>query len=137
MNLHPIAHAATRPDHPAIIMTGSGEQMTYGELDQAANRFAHLLRSHGFVTHQDGGDAFAVLLENRPEYYVLNWGSQRVGTMLVPISTRLTGPEISYILKDSGAKMLVTSTRFADVLETVRAECAELKVLVLDSGDAE
>ncbi|MEM1196942.1 MAG: acyl-CoA synthetase [Pseudomonadota bacterium] len=133
MNLHPISHAATRPDHPAVIMTGSGEQMSYGELDAAANRFANLLQSRGMGPTESGGDAFAVLLENRPEFYVLNWGSQRVGTMLVPVSTRLTGPEIAYILKDSEAKLLVTSTRFAGVMDAIRAECLDLDILVMGS----
>ena len=137
MSQHPIAHAATRPDHPAIIMTGSGAQMTYAELDAASNQFGHLLRARGMGPTETGGDAFAVLLENRLEYYVLNWGSQRVGTMLVPISTRLTGPEIAYILKDSEAKVLVTSTRFADVLDVIRDECPDLEVLVMDSEGAD
>ncbi|MEM6827612.1 MAG: AMP-binding protein, partial [Pseudomonadota bacterium] len=57
MNLHPISHAATRPDHPAVIMTGSGEQMSYGELDAAANRFANLLQSRGMGPTESGGDA--------------------------------------------------------------------------------
>ncbi|MEO0589299.1 MAG: AMP-binding protein, partial [Pseudomonadota bacterium] len=122
MALHPIAHAASRPDHPAVIMTGSGQKMTYGEMDAASNRFAHLLRSRGLGPNAGGGDAFGVLLENRLEYFVLNWGSQRAGTMLVPVSTRLTGPEIAYILKDCEARLLVTSIRYAEVLETVRAE---------------
>ncbi|MEL6237312.1 MAG: acyl-CoA synthetase, partial [Pseudomonadota bacterium] len=130
----PIAHAATRPDHPAIIMTGSGARMTYGELEAASNRFAHLLRARGMGPSAEGGDAFGVLLENRLEYFVLNWGSQRVGTMLVPVSTRLTGPEIAYILKDSEARLFITSTRYAEVLETVRAELPDLEVLVIDSG---
>ena len=33
-----------------------------------------------------------LLLENRIEYFTLIWGSQRAGTMLVPISSRLTAP---------------------------------------------
>lgn len=135
MSLHPIAHAATRPDHPAVIMTGSGNQMTYGELEASSNRFANLLRSRGLGTNRSGGDAFAVLLENRLEFYVLNWGSQRAGTMLVPVSTRLTGPEITYILKDSEARLLVTSPRFAEALETVREQLPELEILVLGSAN--
>ena len=132
--MHPIAHAASRPDHPAVIMAGSGKRLTYGEMDKAANRFARLLRSRGLGHSEGGGDAFGVLLENRAEYYVLNWGSQRIGTMLVPVSTRLTGPEISYILRDSEAKVLITSTRFAEVLEAIRSECPDLEILVCDSG---
>ena len=41
--MHPIVHAQTRPDHPAIIMAGSGETVTYGEMDATANRFANCL----------------------------------------------------------------------------------------------
>ena len=129
MAMHPIAHAADRPDHPAVIMAGSGEQMSFAEMDAAANRFARLLRARGL----EEGDAFAILLENRIEYFTLIWGSQRAGTMLVPISTRLTAPEIAYILRDSEAKLLVTSDYFADTLKEVRSELPDLPVLIVDS----
>jgi fatty-acyl-CoA synthase len=131
MNLHPVAYAVSRPDHPAVIMCGSGAQMTFKEMDDAANRFSHLVRARGLSV----GDAFAVLLENRIEYFTLIWGSQRAGTMLVPISTRLTAPEIAYILKDSEAKFLITSDAYRGVLDGIRAECPELPILVVD-GDA-
>ena len=130
MSMHPIAHAAARPDHPAVIMAGSGEQITFKQMDEASNRFAQLLRDRGF----EGGDAFGVLLENRIEYFTLIWGSQRCGAMLVPVSTRLTAPEISYILRDSEAKLLITSTAYADVVEGIRAELPDLEILVADSG---
>ncbi|GMN03402.1 acyl-CoA synthetase [Erythrobacter sp. MTPC3] len=133
MTLHPIAHAHAKPDHPAVIMAGSGAQMTYGEMDQAANRFAHLLRSRGLKP----GDAFAVLLENRIEFFTMIWGSQRVGTMLTPISTRLTAPEIAYILNDSESRFLVTSTHFAEILPDIRSACPDMELLVLNSGDEE
>ncbi|KPP84444.1 acyl-CoA synthetase [Erythrobacter sp. HL-111] len=136
MSLHPTAHAATRPDHPAVIMAGSGKQITFREMEDEANRFARLLRARGLGPNEAGGDAFAVLLENRIEYFTLIWGSQRSGTMLVPISTRLTAPEIAYILRDSEAKLLITSTAFSDVLEGVRRECPDLPVLVMD-GEGE
>lgn len=133
MSMHPIAHAANRPDHPAVIMAGSGAQMTFREMDEASNRFAHLLRAHGL----EADDAFAVLLENRIEFFTLIWGSQRAGTMLVPISTRLTAPEIAYIIKDAGAKLLITSPDYAAAVEEMRAELMELTVLVTGGeGDA-
>ena len=131
MTMHPIAYAASRPDHPAVIMAGSGEQMTFKQMDEAANRFAQLLRKKGL----NAGDAFAVLLENRIEYFTLIWGSQRAGTMLVPISTRLTAPEIGYILRDSDAKFLITSQAYSGLLDGIHKECPDLAVLVTD-GDA-
>jgi len=133
MSLHPIAHAANRPDHLAVIMAGSGDQMTYREMDGAANRYAQLLRARGFAPD----DAFAVLLENRIEYFTLVWGSQRAGTLLVPISTRLTAPEIAYILKDSGAKLLITSHAFDGVMGDIRKACPDLPVLLVDDSGEE
>ena len=130
--MHPVTHAQTRPDHPAIIMAASGETVTFGEMDDYANRFAQLLRARGLGR----GDHFAVLMENNAHYLQVVWGSQRAGTMLVPISTRLTAPEISYILKDAGAKFLLTTTTFAEVIEGVRAECADLPLLIVD-GEGE
>ncbi len=131
MAMHPIAHAANNPDHPAVIMAGSGERMTYGEMDRASNQFANLLRSRGFKPE----DAFGVLLENRMEFYPLIWGSQRIGTMLVPISTRLTAPEIAYILQDSETKLLITSTQFEPVLDGIKDQCPGLEILIMDAGD--
>ena len=130
--MHPIAHAQARPDHPAIIMAGSGETVSYRQLDETANRFAHLLRSRGI----GAGGHFGLLMENNALYLQLVWGSQRSGAMMVPISTRLTAPEIAYILRDCDAKLLVTSTYFADRIEALRALCPECEFLVLD-GEGE
>lgn len=128
--MHPIQHAATRPDHPAIIMAPSGDTMTYAELDQFANRFAQWLRANGL----EPGHTLGILLENRIEYLPLAWGSQRSGTVLVPISTHLTAEETSYILADSGAKVLVSSTRFAPILMQLSEASPDLRVLVFDDG---
>ena len=130
--MHPIAHAQARPDHPAIIMAASGETVSYRQLDETANRFAHLLRSRGI----EAGGHFGLLMENNALYLQLVWGSQRSGAMMVPISTRLTAPEIAYILRDCDAKLLVTSTYFADRIEALRALCPECEFLVLD-GEGE
>lgn len=132
LNMHPIAHAQTRPDQPAVIVAETGQQITFAEMDREANRFAHLLRAHGLKPNE----AFATLLENRIEYFPIIWGSQRIGTMMVPISSRLTAPEISYILKDSESKLLITSTYFAEVLEGIRSECPDLTILMMD-GEGE
>jgi fatty-acyl-CoA synthase len=130
MTLHPIHHAKTRPDHPAVIMAGSGKQITYGQLDRVANQFAQLLRARGFAPD----DAFAVLLENTHHYFTLVWGSQRAGTLLVPISTRLTAPEIAYILNDSETKLLITSRSFDDIVPAIRKDCPDLEILTIGEG---
>ena len=131
--MHPITHAAARPDHPAIVMAGSGETVSYGALDAAANRFARLLRAQGVGP----GEHWALLMENNALYLQLVWGSQRSGTMMVPISTRLTAPEIAYILRDADVRLLVTSVQFADIAPALREELPGLAVLTLGSGEAD
>ena len=36
--MHPILHAQSSPDRPAVIMAGTGQAVTYGEMDASANR---------------------------------------------------------------------------------------------------
>ena len=131
--MHPITHAAAKPDHPAIVMAGSGETVTYAEMEATANRFARLLRTRGLGR----GEHFAMLMENNALYLQLVWGSQRAGTMMVPVSTRLTAPEIAYIMRDAGVRLLVTSTKFADVAARMRVDCPGCEVLVLGSGEGD
>ncbi len=124
--MHPIQHAANHPDRPALIMAGSGETLTYAAMDAYANRFAHWLRAQGMQP----GDAFAIYCENRIEYLPMMWGSQRIGTVMVPVSTHLTADETVYILEDSKAKLLVTSTRFDALTKHLREQRPDLPMLI-------
>ena len=45
--MYPAPHALTHPDRAAFVMAGSGETVTYAELEARSNRLAHLLRAHG------------------------------------------------------------------------------------------
>ena len=129
--MHPITHAAARPDHAAIINATSGEQVTYGELDVFANRMARWLRAQGIGRRTSVG----LLLENRPLYLEIVWSAQRMGAMLVPISTRLTAPEIAYILADAECSLLLTSPAFADVAQELAQIAPDLRVVDVDGDD--
>lgn len=102
--MHPRHHAATAPERLAVVMAGSGESITYGALDEAANRGAQLFRVLGLKA----GDAVAVLLPNSIAYFEVYWAAQRSGLYITPISTRLTPAEAAYIVTDSNSKILVT-----------------------------
>lgn len=103
--MHPSQIAERTPDKPALIMAERGAVLTYGELDQRSNQAAHVFREHGCQI----GDAIAVLLPNTIRYHEVVWGAQRSGLYFVCISSRLTAPEVAYIVRDSGAKLLVTA----------------------------
>ena len=111
--MHPSVHARTHPDKPAIIMAASGETVSYAALDARSNQVAQLLRARGIGV----GDTVALCMENHPWFFCLTWGFQRAGVHYVCISSRLTAPELAYILEDSAAKLLFGSAYLAPLLD--------------------
>lgn len=109
--MHPCHHAKSHPDKPAIIMGGSGETITFKQLDERSNQIAHALRDAGCAP----GDTIALFAENSARYFEICWAAQRSGLYYVCISSRLTAPEVSYILADSGARLLIASASKARV----------------------
>lgn len=129
--MHPSLHAATTPDKPAYIMAGSGEVVTFGELEAQSNRLAHFFRKSGLKT----GDCVAIFMENNRYFFQATWAAQRSGLYYTCISSRLTAGEVAYILKDSGAKILISSRTMAPVATAALADVPGVKGLMVD-GDA-
>ncbi|MEM8919949.1 MAG: acyl-CoA synthetase, partial [Pseudomonadota bacterium] len=115
--MHPCIHARTSPNKPAFIMAGSGETVTFKMLDDRSNQGAQLLRASGFQK----GDSIAIFAENSARYFELVWAAQRCGLYYVCISSRLTAPEVEYIIQDSGVRALIASDGLADVAIDVKA----------------
>lgn len=103
---HPRNFAKSHPDQPAVIISESKAQLTYRELEEKANQGAHLMRQLDLRA----GDTIALWLPNGLAYFELYWAAQRAGLYIAPMSTSLNVEEASYILADSGAKLLVTSS---------------------------
>lgn len=110
---HPLHHARSMPEKPAVIMAGSGERIDYATLDARSNQGAHLFRRLGLQR----GDTVAFLFDNHIRYFELAWAAQRSGLHYVCISCRLALPEIAYIVRDSGARLLVASEGVGGVLD--------------------
>ncbi|HLW17837.1 MAG TPA: AMP-binding protein [Actinomycetota bacterium] len=115
IGLEPRARA--HPDKPAIV--AEDRRVTFAELDARTNRVARALRSSGIKP----GDRIGCALKNRIEFFEVTFGAARAGAELVPISWRAKDDEVSYLLKDSRAGLLVAE-------EGVRAE-----IPVLHFGD--
>ncbi len=113
---HPSRFAVTAPDRPAVIL-GSGEVLTYGDLEERSCRVANLLRSVGC----DTGYHVAVLVENRLEYFEVIWAGLRAGLYVTPINWHLASGEAAYIVEDCGASVLVASADLADVVDGIDA----------------
>lgn len=105
------------PDRIAIIFYGA--ELTYGQLDEMSERFANFLLKSGFKK----GDRIALFLPSCPQYHIAHYGIAKMGGIIVPCSPVFKEWELSYELKDSGAKTIV----FLDLLYPVaRAVSDEL-----------
>ncbi len=129
--MHPYLHAQENPDKPAVIMASTGAVETFGELDKASNRMAQLFRSQGLNI----GDTVAVFLDNHPKFFDFAWGAQRAGLYYVAIPSRLTAEEASYILRDSGALLLVSSDAKLNVLDELSKHNPDVKQYVYGAED--
>lgn len=100
--------ASVYPHRVALVY--EGRRYSYKELDELTGAFASGLRLIGARE----GDKVAILLPNCPEFAIAYFGAVKGGMAAVPLNTFLTAPEISYILKDCGAKLLVFSSIYKD-----------------------
>jgi long-chain acyl-CoA synthetase len=110
------------PHRPAITM-GSGDTVTYGELDAAANRLSRLFRASGLQP----GDHVAFCVENSPRFLELCWGAQYAGLLYTAISTSLTAAEIAYIVDDCDARVVLLGARYAAHAAHVRASTPDVE----------
>ncbi len=107
----PGKHALERPDGLALVMAGSGETVTYRELNDRSNRLAQCFYEAGLRF----GDHIAVFMENRPEFFEVCWAAQRSGLYYTCVNWHFNADETAYILDDCDAQVLVVSSEFAGV----------------------
>jgi long-chain acyl-CoA synthetase len=80
------------------------------------------------------GDRVAILSENRPEWTITDLAALSLGAVTVPIYSTQTADQTSFILNDSGARVIAVSTKqqLEKVLSIQRHTCVE-HVLVMDA----
>ena len=128
--MHPGTHAARAPDKIAAVMTGSGETLSYGELEQRSVQLARVLREAGLRP----GDAVALLTENRLRAFEVYWAALRSGLYITAVNYRLKPDEVAYIVNDSGAAALVVSAEQAATAEAIAGQTAAVKVRLAFGG---
>ncbi len=128
--MYPGAHAANRPDHPAIIQASTGDITTYAELDDEANRLSHVFRDMGL----EPGDHIAFCMENHPRFLAICWGAHYAGLIYTAMSSRLTTEEMAYIIENCGARAFITSPHKADQAAELRDQMPAVEMrLMVDS----
>ncbi len=105
-NIHDLlaASAADLPDRPAL--SYRDRTATYAEVWEETAAVGALLLDLGVSR----GDRVAIYLEKRIETVEAMFASSAAGALFVPINHVLKPPQVSHILRDSGARFLITST---------------------------
>src|SRR6202048_2646445 len=126
-------HARLRPLQPAFIMAGSGETVTYAELEARCNRLAHLLRSRGLKRL----DHYAVFMENNSRYLEACGAGERAGLYYTCVNSYLTASELAYIVNNSDSRILITSTAKLEVAREALKECPKVELCLIVDGPTE
>jgi fatty-acyl-CoA synthase len=96
-------HAANQPGRLALVVAGGGERISYAELDARANRAAAALVALGVGP----GERVAIALRSEPLFLELYFAAARLGAILVPLNTRLAGPELAFQVSDCRARIAI------------------------------
>jgi long-chain acyl-CoA synthetase len=91
---------ASAPDRVALIDLWGGKErrLTYGRLDERANRVAGSLQTHGLQP----GDRLALLVGNRSEYIEIFFGAMRAGVVPVPLNIKQARSMLEFMIDDAG-----------------------------------
>ncbi|MFS0838324.1 amino acid adenylation domain-containing protein [Paenibacillus sp. 1P03SA] len=105
------AQAAQTPDKTAVVYEETS--LTYGELNERANVLAHVLRRQGV----NPDSLAAVLLERSADMVTAVLAIQKAGGAYIPIDPTYPEERIAYMLRDSGARVLLTQAALTDLLQ--------------------
>ena len=110
----------------AIAVTFEDERLTYRQLNERANRLAHHLQRLGV-----GPDTLVALcVERSLEMVVGLLGILKAGGAYVPLDPSYPNDRLAFMLRDSGALLLLTHQRLRDQLESGSPNS---KILCLDA----
>jgi len=103
-------HAESQPSKPAVIL--GDPTLDFASLNRRANRAANVFKGLGC----EPGDRIAIMSFNSIAGFEIANGVRRSGTVVVPVNYRLRGPEIAYLLNDSGARVVVAGPDHVDAV---------------------
>ncbi|MEV0986503.1 long-chain fatty acid--CoA ligase [Streptomyces sp. NPDC049949] len=107
--------------------------LTYARLDDLTARTAALLQDRGVRP----GDRVAVIAPNVPHFPIAYYGVLRAGAVVVPMNPLLKAREIAFVLRDAGARLVLTSpTSAAETAEAAAATGTDCLVLEPDGFDS-
>ena len=117
LGLHLTQRAGLSRDLEAYVEPSTDTRLSYAELNALVNRCCSVLADLGL----EPGDRAALLMQNCVEFVALFYAAAKLGVVVVPLNTRLTASELSFILSDSGAKALFYGAECGELTSGIKA----------------
>src|SRR5271166_5195921 len=115
---------ARRTPNRAALIDEEGE-LTYKELDEAANAVAHGLLAKGVR----GGDGVAILARNHRWFVIANYGCARVGARIILLNSEFSGPQIKEVAEREGAKLIIHDDEYTKAVSKADPPLGKLRAL--------
>ena len=106
------------------------ESLTFGEVDQLSNRFAHVLARNGISR----GGRLAILANNSLYTMPVDFACVKAGAARTPLNSRLSMDEHEHMLRDTEARAVIYDAELADRAEVLATRIAGLTMLGLGSN---
>ncbi len=99
------------------------KRYTYAEGFALINQMAHFMHKKGVRK----GDKVIIMLGNSPEFVLSTFAIFACDAIAIPINTFFKAQEAAYIVDNSEAKFIISSSQFESVMEEVRLLCKDIK----------
>jgi len=124
--------AAQQPGNQALVEVQTGRRWTYQELRGAVEDVACGLLAAGVGR----GDRVGIWAPNLAEWTLVQFGSAKIGAILVNINPAYRSHELEYVLTHAGISLLMATPSFKTsnyeaMIDQVRPSCPELRSVVL------
>lgn len=114
-------------EHRLIMDYGTGASYTYREFDAATDRMASDLCGLGVKR----GDRIAFLHPNHSDLLLGYFAAVKAGAVAVPVNPMYTAREITHILNDSTAGMLISTDHFCREIEVVKQTAPSISNIIM------
>lgn len=104
--------------------------LTFAEVDELSNRFAHVLASNGIGR----GGRMAILANNSLYSVPVDFGCVKAGAARTPLNARLSMDEHEHMLRETGARVVIYDSELAERAEALAARVPGLTMLGLGSS---
>ncbi|MDX6658931.1 MAG: long-chain acyl-CoA synthetase [Solirubrobacteraceae bacterium] len=123
--------AERKPDDVAIRTKGDAFTITWGQLRERVDALAGGLAGLGLAK----GDSVALLFGNRPEFHLCDLAVMMVGGTPFSIYNTYAPNQIEYVVKDAGARILITEQSYLPQVLEARKSLPDLEHLIVIDGD--